>query len=224
MTNTTPVISYEISDFLGEEVIRIEGMHKGSDLVRMWSKSGRVLEMWHDQCCCERVELEDVTGDPKDLLFSSLKMCESYSNSDDPPDEHSESHTWTFYKFATVNGFVTLRWLGESNGYYSEEVDVEIREGYPGDVYMKYEQRNNWQSVTYHNAETGEHFPGNAVSVTLPDGTELAVGWESVVRTYSDHGHQYSVASNEPRLKLDAHGITFLAHIDGVEIKSLRLE
>ncbi len=131
MTNTTPVISYEISDFLGEEVIKIEGMHNGSRWVRMRSKSGRVLVLWHDQCCCEMVELEDVAGDPDDLLFSSLKMCESYSNSDDPPDEHSESHTWTFYKFATVNGFVTLRWLGESNGYYSEEVDVEIREGYP---------------------------------------------------------------------------------------------
>ena len=80
----------------------------------------------HDQDCCESVYIEDITGDIEDLIGEPLLLVEEVSGetpADFDPDAH-DSYTWTFYKFATRKGYVDVRWLGESNGYYSERVDL----------------------------------------------------------------------------------------------------
>jgi hypothetical protein len=83
--------------------------------------------MYHDQDCCESVSVDEIIGDVNDLIGSTLTMAEEVTNPEgvDKKDEYDESFTWTFYKFATIKGYVTIKWYGESNGYYSESVDFE---------------------------------------------------------------------------------------------------
>jgi hypothetical protein len=112
-----------LSDMLGATLIDVEGCEKNSEAVVFRAEDGRVWHMWHEQDCCESVSVDDVTGNVSDLIGSPLTMSEEVSNEPEPPaSEYAESFTWTFYKFATVKGYVTLRWYGESNGYYSESV------------------------------------------------------------------------------------------------------
>lgn len=70
--------------------------------------------------------MEDICGDLNDLVGVPLLVSEEVHSNDPEPvpiQLVNESYTWTFYKFATTKGYVTIRFLGESNGYYSERVD-----------------------------------------------------------------------------------------------------
>jgi hypothetical protein len=118
----------ELSAMVGAVVSRIEG-DASSDRLVFHAEDGRAFSFYHSQDCCENVTIEDIAGDLSDLVGSPILMAEEVSNEPEPGFEEEcvpESYTWTFYKFATIKGSVTVRWLGTSNGYYSESVTFEV--------------------------------------------------------------------------------------------------
>lgn len=107
-----------------QTIVDIQGMSKGSEEIVFTLSDGRRIKMFHDQECCESVWLEDVVGDPADLVNSPILVAEASQSNEHSLEKGHESWTWTFYKLATIKGSVDLRWYGESNGYYSEDVNI----------------------------------------------------------------------------------------------------
>lgn len=95
------------------------------------TNEGEKYRMYHSQNCCESVTIDDICGDLNDLIGSPILVAEEATSEGKNPagvpvPEYQDSFTWTFYKIDTAKGGVTIRWYGDSNGYYSESVDFEI--------------------------------------------------------------------------------------------------
>ena len=111
-----------IEDMVGKVFTSVR--NEGSELV--FQNATESFVFFHQQDCCENVSIEDVCGDLQDLVGEPLLLAEEVTGETpvDFDERDHESVTWTFYKFATRKGYVDVRWLGESNGYYSEGVSL----------------------------------------------------------------------------------------------------
>jgi len=145
---------YDENDFgelLGKTLVRVKVIKDGGDTITFVCDDDTEYALYHDQDCCEAVDIEDICGDLDCLLGTPILEAEEASSDcendlfDFMPYEHRkevfknilregsdehdryipESQTWTFYKLATIKGSVTIRWYGESNGYYSERVSFK---------------------------------------------------------------------------------------------------
>lgn len=140
-------MNVEFSELKGKVLSKIDKI--GNEELIFHLETGEKYKLYHSQDCCESVSIEDINGDLDDLIGTPILLAEEVNNEEfqknfeesfkleeGEEDYHwnyknekgeykPESCTWTFYKLATKNGYVDIRWYGESNGYYSEDVDFQ---------------------------------------------------------------------------------------------------
>lgn len=115
-----------VESLIGKTLVKFQ-IPSDKRFIALEDIDGNKYVFFHSQECCEDVYVEDIVGDfEKDLMNSPiLKAEEIKSNNHDKGAKYNESltsATWTYYKLATIKGYVDIRWYGSSNGYYSEGV------------------------------------------------------------------------------------------------------
>lgn len=114
----------KIGDLIGKTLATVE-VGPDNDEIVFRTDAGETYRQYHSQDCCESVSIEDICGDLSDLIGSPIIEASEETSETNPPDikkEYQDVFEWTFYKLGTAKGSVTIRWYGESNGYYSTSV------------------------------------------------------------------------------------------------------
>lgn len=111
----------EFSSLIGKTLI--ECVNENNERI-VFKTEKESFTLYHEADCCESVTVDDICGELSDLVGSVILQAEENSSKygEPKPDECAESWKWTFYRIATIKGAVTIKWLGQTNGYYSESV------------------------------------------------------------------------------------------------------
>ena len=112
-----------IEELVGKTMAKVYKQDTYRDELVFETVDGRTFKFYHQQDCCEDVVIDDIVGDLNDLVGSPILLAEESVSDGGYSEDSYGSDTWTFYKFATIKGYVDVKWHGSSNGYYSESVD-----------------------------------------------------------------------------------------------------
>lgn len=113
-----------VNELIGEILTHID-VDESGDQIRMETASGKVITLYHAQDCCESVRIEDTQGNWHDLIGKVIVEANKREGNFGKPYD-AESWMRTEFTFKVDDATVISRWIGESNGYYSESVDIEV--------------------------------------------------------------------------------------------------
>lgn len=122
----SPIVKNCLSELEGEVISSVVGAEEGWETI-ITTESGKVIQIYHQQDCCEQVSIEDSEVD--DIVGGYCHFAGFVDGETPAKDFHDDyyydnSQTWSFLKIETSKGSIWQRWLGESNGWYSESVDI----------------------------------------------------------------------------------------------------
>ncbi|MDL2250486.1 hypothetical protein LJC51_07535 [Lachnospiraceae bacterium OttesenSCG-928-J05] len=108
-------------ELLASPVIKVECQAFDYEL-HFYLENGKHYKFFHDPVSDESALITDITGNLDDLR-GQLIIAELVDNYDEM-DSYGDIFEWTFYKFATAKGYVTVRWEGHGTTWYSTSVEL----------------------------------------------------------------------------------------------------
>jgi hypothetical protein len=115
----------DIQKLVGE-ILKTIDVDPEKNKILLTTESGREIMIYHEQDCCESVRIEDTEGNWHELVGKVIVEATEDAQDGDEGDEWGLSHTTkTALTFKVDGATVISRWIGESNGYYSESVDIK---------------------------------------------------------------------------------------------------
>lgn len=119
-------MSWNINEMSGK-TIKECNYNKDYEEIILIMTTGERYKIYHDQDCCELVNIYWSQSNIKNIIDKTIESLEEVSQR---PDIEGDSMTITNYIFTFTDGTkANLYWVGESNGYYSEEPIIEKLEG-----------------------------------------------------------------------------------------------
>lgn len=97
-----------------------------NDLLVIEFTDSSELHFYHEQDCCEAVWLEQINDDLDAFDYAVVTSFEE-KEIECGGDDYG-TYTATFYTMKTSAGYLDFNFRGESNGYYSEGIDIKFIE------------------------------------------------------------------------------------------------
>jgi hypothetical protein len=110
-------------DALVGEVLDAVDIDREENQILLTTRSGRRFLVYHEQDCCETVAMHWQDGSFDKLIGKPIIEARDIAI-DTSEEAIDSSQTTTTLIFRVDDQTVISRWIGDSNGYYSESVDI----------------------------------------------------------------------------------------------------